>query len=314
MQRKKVMAFNVNDVRFRRLGYLGVNVSDLQKSREFYEHKVGLKVDVAPTGSHLFLRCSDRHHDLVLYQSNEPGLKRIAWQMENAAALTAVRTHFADIGVETSDVSKQERADLAISEAFRATEPTTGATFEFYVDMAAAPSAYVPTHTKITRLGHVVLTSPDRLATETFLMEHLNFRVSDRIDGTVTFMRAFPNPYHHTLGVGQGAAAGLNHINFMVTEMADIGKGNNRMKQGGVPIVYGIGKHPPSESVFLYFLDPDGHTVEYSFGMEEFPERDPRAPRNLPASLESIDYWGGVPDMRFAKAGTLERLRKLNES
>jgi 2,3-dihydroxy-p-cumate/2,3-dihydroxybenzoate 3,4-dioxygenase len=302
-------AMAIDEIRFQRLGYLALNVSDLQKSREFYEQKVGLTVDREAAGGHLFLRCSNRHHDLVLYEDGVPGVKRIGWQMESAAALAAVRAHFAELGIGVQAVAREECADLAISEACRATEPTTGATFEFYVDMGAAPAAYQPTHTRITRLGHVVLMSADRLATEAFLVQHLNFRVSDRIDGTVTFMRAFPNPLHHTLGVGQGAAAGLNHINFMVTELADVGKGNNRMKQAGIPIVFGIGKHPPSESIFLYFLDPDGHTVEYSFGMEEFPEHDPRAPRNLPRSLESIDYWGGVPDTRYGKLGVLERLQ-----
>jgi 2,3-dihydroxy-p-cumate/2,3-dihydroxybenzoate 3,4-dioxygenase len=48
-----------------------------------------------------------------------------------------------------------------------------------------------------------------------------------------------------------------------------------RMKKKQVPIVFGPGRHPPSGSVFLYFLEPDGMTLEYSFGMEEFPEREP---------------------------------------
>jgi 2,3-dihydroxy-p-cumate/2,3-dihydroxybenzoate 3,4-dioxygenase len=34
--------------------------------------------------------------------------------------------------------------------------------------------------------------------------------------------------------------------------------------------------------MFLGYLDPDGLTIEYTFGMEEFPEVEPRAPRLLP--------------------------------
>lgn len=298
----------LEQIRYRRLGYVALNVTDLAASRAFYEAKVGLKVDEDATGGRLFLRCSDLHHDIALYQGGSPGVKRIAWQMESVKALDAIKAHFGEIGVPVVDVSAAELDDLAITHAFRSTEPTTGVTYEFYVDMADAPAPYEPTHTKIARLGHVVLTSADRPATEKFMMEHMNFRVSDRIQNMVTFMRCFPNPYHHSLGVGAGPQSGLNHVNFMVTELADVGKGNNRMKQGNVPIVYGIGKHPPSESIFLYFLDPDGLTIEYSFGMEEFPEVEPRAPREMPAGMESIDYWGGIPDMRFAKVGALEPL------
>ena len=300
---------SIDDIRYRRIGYVALTVTDLEKSRHFYETLVGLKMDEEPDGECAFLRCSDRHHDLVLYRGPEPAMKRVGWQMESEKALDAVRAHFGELGIECVAVDVEERSRLGIGEAFRVTEPTTGATFEFYCHMDAAPGPYEQTHTKIARLGHLVLSSPDRAATEKFLMEEMNFRVSDRIKGMVTFMRCFPNPYHHSFGVGSAKTAGLNHVNFMVTEMADVGKANNRMKKAGVPIVYGIGKHPPSESVFIYFLDPDGMTVEYSYGMEEFPEEAPRTPRELPASLESIDYWEGVPDPRMAKVGILEPLK-----
>lgn len=299
---------SLDEVRYSRLGYIALNVTDLAASREFYESKVGLKVDKDADNGCLYLRCGDLHHDIVLYEGGDPGVKRIAWQMESLKALEAIKSHFGEIGLPVVNVSESEMADLTITHAFRSTEPTTGATYEFYVDMAPAPTPYEPTHTKIARLGHVVLTSQDRPATEKFMMEHMNFRVSDRIQNVVTFMRCFPNPYHHSFGVGAGPLPSLNHVNFMVTELADVGKGNNRMKQADVPIVYGIGKHPPSESIFLYFLDPDGMTIEYSFGMEEFPEVAPRDPREMPPSLESIDYWGGIPDPRFAKVGALEPL------
>lgn len=300
---------SIDQVRYQRLGYLALNVSNLAASQNYYENLKGLQVDEPARDGVLFLRCSDRHHDLVLYEGGEPGLKRAAWQMESDAALDALLTHLVEIGIATVPVSDEEAAFLQISRAFRMTEPTTGAVLEFYVDMASAPSSYVQTHTKITRLGHVVLNSTDRDATEKFFREHLNFRVSDRIGTMVSFMRAFPNPLHHTLGVGAGETCGLNHINFMVTELADIGKAANRMKQAGVDVVFGIGKHPPSESYFIYFLDPDGMTTEYSFGMEEFPEVGAREPRMMPPQLESLDYWGGIPDMRFAKQGKLEPLR-----
>jgi 2,3-dihydroxy-p-cumate/2,3-dihydroxybenzoate 3,4-dioxygenase len=299
----------VEDIRYRRLGYVALNVSDLATSRRFYETLVGLKVDEDAEGGRLFLRCSDRHHDLILHESPVAGVKRIGWQMESGKALAAAREHLEEIGITCHPVSAEEEAELGIGGgAFRIVEPTTEATFEFYVTMSEAPSIYLSTHTKIARLGHIVLSSTDRPATEAFLSDHLNCRVSDRIEGMVTFMRCFPNPYHHSLGVGAAPKAGLNHLNFMVTEMADIGKANNRMKQNDVPIVYGIGKHPPSESYFLYFLDPDGMTIEYSYGMEEFSEFDPRPPRELPASLESIDYWGGIPDPRSGKTGVFEKL------
>ena len=292
------------DVRYQRLGYVALNVSDLARARRFYSDIVGLHAEAAGPDE-VLLRCSDRRFDILL-RAGEPGLKRAAWQMEDANALEALRGEMAKAGVKVTPVPRPETDRLGLSEAFRISEPITGAVFEFYVDMALASGPFAPTHTKIARLGHVVLNSPDREATERFLTDHMNFRVSDRIEGFVSFMRCFPNPYHHSMGVGSGPEPGLNHVNFMVTDLDDVGRAFNRMKANDVPIVYGMGKHPPSESVFLYFLDPDGITVEYSYGMEEFPEAGAREPRMMGPTLDSIDYWGGVPDPRFAKTGRIE--------
>jgi 2,3-dihydroxy-p-cumate/2,3-dihydroxybenzoate 3,4-dioxygenase len=172
--------------------------------------------------------------------------------------------------------------------------------------MKSAPP-FKPTHTSIARLGHAVINSPDRSATEQFLTDHMNFRVSDRIEGLTSFMRCFPNPYHHSMGVGVGARASLNHVNFMVSDIDDIGRAMYRCKKFDSPVVFGPGKHPPSESVFLYFLDPDKLTLEYSFGMEEFPEIEAREPRAMPAVRESVDYWGAIPDPAFSKVGEIEK-------
>jgi 2,3-dihydroxy-p-cumate/2,3-dihydroxybenzoate 3,4-dioxygenase len=174
--------------------------------------------------------------------------------------------------------------------------------------MDDAADAYEPGVAKIVRLGHVVLGTNTYEQTERYFADALNYRVSDRIDGAVTFMRCFPNPLHHSFGLSNADVNRLHHVNFMVTDIDDIGKAIYRARKLDVPVVFGPGRHPPSESVFFYFLDPDGLTLEYSFGMEEFPETHAREPRRLPHALESIDYWGAIPDARFGNTGAIERL------
>lgn len=296
---------SVSSIRYQRLGYVALNVSDVENSLRFYTDLVGLSSE--RLGENVLLRCSGRRFDMLLTSGGVPGLKRLGWQMESDDALNAAREEFAKDGLRVTAVPKKETDRLGLSEAFRISEPTTGAIFEFYVDMAPAAGPFAPTHTKIARLGHVVVNTTDREGMEKFLTGRMNFRVSDRIDGMVSFMRCFPNPYHHSFGVGASPKAGLNHVNFMVTDLDDVGRAHNRMKAKNVPIVFGPGKHPPSESVFLYFLDPDGMTIEYSYGMEEFPEMAAREPRMMPATLASVDYWDGLPDPRFAKVGEVEK-------
>ncbi len=296
------------DFRYRRLGYVALNVSDVERSAQFYRDFVGLMpAGNALNGEHLF-RCSERHHDVVLHQSDAVGLRRVGWEMESAKDVANIRGHLQSLDIEPHPVAAAECEALGISDAFRVTEPNTGATFEYFHSLRKAASEFVPSAAKIARLGHMVLFAKDHKAAEQFFLEQLNFRASDRIEGTVTFMRCFPNPLHHSFGLGNAGENRLNHVNFMVTDMDDIGRAMYRMKKAQVPIVFGPGRHPPSESVFLYFLDPDGLTLEYSFGMEEFPELNPRQPRLLPPGLKSIDFWGAVPEPGFASKGAIEPL------
>jgi len=295
------------DFRYRRLGYVALNVSDVERSLAFYRDFVGLMpAGRALNGEHL-MRCSERHHDVVLRQG-EVGLRRVGWEMESARDLERIGAHMRSLDIPTHAVARDECTALGVRDAFRVTEPTTGTTFEYFHSFATAATPFEPTVAKIARLGHVVLFAADKAKSEQFFLDELNFRASDRIEGGVTFMRCFPNPLHHSFALGAASENRLNHVNFMVTDMDDIGQALWRMKKQNVPIVFGPGRHPPSGSVFLYFLEPDGMTLEYSFGMEEFPERDARPPRLLPPGLKSIDYWGAVPEPGFASKGAIERL------
>jgi 2,3-dihydroxy-p-cumate/2,3-dihydroxybenzoate 3,4-dioxygenase len=170
----------------------------------------------------------------------------------------------------------------------------------------AASKPFAISHTKIQRLGHVVFSTPLEKESIAFFRDVLNFRESDSIGEATTFMRPFPNPFHHGIGIGKSAKRVFHHLNFMVSEIDDIGKAQNRMKKHDVPVVFGPGRHPASSSVFFYFLEPDGMTLEYSFGMEEFSEVDPREARRLPMAPEYIDEWGSVRDPRMGQTGEIE--------
>ncbi len=296
------------DFRYRRLGYVALNVSDLARSGAFYEEIVGLQPSGAALAGERLYRCTQRHHDVVLHQAAAPGLRRVAWEMESADDLERLERHLQSLGMRTFDVAAEECAALGLARAVRVIEPHLGAVFEYFHTMVSAATSYVPTVTRIARLGHVVLATDAHADTERFFLDQLNYRASDRIEGAVTFMRCWPNPLHHSFGLSKGSSKRLHHVNFMVTDIDDVGRAMYRLKKHDVPIVFGPGRHPPSESIFLYFLDPDELTVEFSFGMEEFPEIAPREPRLLPMSLQSIDYWGSVPDPRFAAQGVIAPL------
>src|SRR3546814_17457917 len=99
----------------------------------------------------------------------------------------------------------------------------------------------------------------------------------------------FTTLFRSSFAILAGPDDGFNHVKFMVSDLGHVGRAINRMKAANVPIVFGPGRHEPSGSIFLYFLDPDGMTAEYSFGMEEFDEVGAREPPELAATPEVLD-------------------------
>lgn len=293
--------------RYTKLGYVALNVSDTGRSKHFYETLWGLEHTETNAAGEVFLRCSDDHHNLILYRGAKPGLKRIGWELESEVDLDKITSILERNGQKVREVDAGERSALHQGRTIRFTDPFTGASHEYYsAQHILGGKPWKPTVAKIQRLGHVVLKTPRYEEALAFYLDVLNFRVSDQIDGFISFMRCFPNPFHHSFGLAKSTAGQLHHVNFMVTEVDDIGKGMWRFQRNDVPIVRGPGRHPPSGSMFLYVLDPDGITAEYSFGMEEFPEVAPRRPRLLPPVPESIDYWGCPTDPRQGATGVIE--------
>ncbi len=68
--------------RYRKLGYVALNVNDIENSMTFYRDIVGLDLTDS-TDQTAFFRCSQDHHNVILYEAEKPGLKRIGWEVEN---------------------------------------------------------------------------------------------------------------------------------------------------------------------------------------------------------------------------------------
>lgn len=291
--------------RYEKLGYAALNVTDLDRSIPFYQQLMGLDL-VSRQDGVAYLRCSRDHHNLVLYAAKTPGIKRVAFKMATQVDLTLAFEHFQASGLAPCWLGDDECRALQQGSTFRVREPSTTVLMEFYDRMTQLALPFEPMHTKIARIGHVVLATPHYPEAMARLTSVFNFVVSDFVEDKFSWMRCHPNPLHHSLAVGYSETTHLHHINFMVTDVDDVGKALNRMRNAGVEIVFGPGRHLPSTSIFLYFLDPDGMTMEFSFGMEEFPEQHPREPRMLEMHPNTMDIWGSRPGERFGRGGNIE--------
>lgn len=301
-------------IRYSKLGYVALNVTDLNKSADFYKNIVGLELVELVPDEVAYFRCSFDHHNVVLYPAQQPGLKRVAFEVEDANQLDVAIDRISKFGLTCQEVDASELTSLHQSRTIRFLEPKSGVTFELYYEMKQFETPYTstPINSKpvhITQLGHAVLEVEDQDFDELlqFLIETMNFKISDVSGDQIgwAWLRAFPNPLHHTFAINRGKQKRLNHVSFQIQAIDDLGISQKRLVDNQVPIVFGPGRHAPSRSLFLYYLDPDGLTLEYSQGMEEFPEENPREPRVLQPTMETLDLWGGTPDPRFGSVGTL---------
>ena len=94
--------------RYRKPGYVALNVTDLARSIHFYRDLVGLQLEAQVGDELAFLRCSDDHHNLVLCRAAEPGIKRMAFELESAADLAQARAHVLQQGWAVHDLPADE--------------------------------------------------------------------------------------------------------------------------------------------------------------------------------------------------------------
>ena len=119
------------------------------------------------------------------------------------------------------------------------------------------------------KISHIVLHSPDNKAMARFFVDVLGFRVSDWIGEFMCFLRC--NSAHHRIAILPGPPC-LNHVAYDMLTIDDMMSGVRRLKQDGVDIRWGPGRHVAGNNTFSYFATPNEFGVEYTSELEEVDE------------------------------------------
>jgi 2,3-dihydroxy-p-cumate/2,3-dihydroxybenzoate 3,4-dioxygenase len=296
--------------RYKKLGYVALNVTDLARTHDFVMNVYGLdEAGTGPGGERYYRVCGD-HHSVVLHEAKTAGFKRAGWQLDGAAEVEKAFEHFSKLQWKPQWVVDEERAPLGLtfSKVFRVREPFTGCMFEYYDRIEQTMVPFSKRLVKIERLGHVGISVPDVLGGAGHFEKNLGFTVSDYVGKFAALMRVHGSPLHHSVGLAFAPQRHFQHINCMVSDIDDIGRAIWRLKKNNVKVVFGPGRHPTSDSIFIYFHDPDGLTWEYSFGMELFPPDNvgARPARIMSTAPQDIDLWGAGMEPEFGKYGDIE--------
>lgn len=268
--------------------YVGYGVTDLEAERAYYADVFGLEPVPSEDGMAWFkAQGHDEHHVIRLRQADENRIDVIALAADSRADVDAL------FGKVTAAGCKVVHAPRAL------TTPGGGYGFRFFSPdgLQLEVSAEVARGSKreITRwegvpvkISHIVLHSPDHHALVKFFTDVLGFKVSDWLGDFMCFLRC--NSAHHRFAILPGPPC-LNHVAYDMLGVDDMMRGILRLKQKGVNIGWGPGRHTAGNNTFSYFVTPGGFVTEYTSELEEvdFETREPTV--YTPAPL-IMDQWG----------------------
>lgn len=278
---------NLHDIRYVRLG-----TANLDETVRFATTVLGLEM-VRKEGGCVYLRGDDRDHTLV-YFAGDPMDHTTAFELERAedieSAAIALENHGHAVRLGTRDECEQRRVDAFINFL----DPSGNS-----VDLVWRPKhsgrRYFPSRDAgITGFSHVGLRTTDARRDEAFWTNVCNARVSDWI-GEAPLLRI--DEVHHKIALFPSKHAGIQHINHQVASIDDIMRSYYMLRERGVRIVFGPGRHPTSGAMFLYFEGPDGMTYEYSSGVRMITDEEGYRPRQFPFEPSGFCAWGARPDI-----------------
>lgn len=131
------------------------------------------------------------------------------------------------------------------------------------------------TPVKVKKIGHVVFSVSDMERSTKFWTDIMGFKVSDRNEHGMVFLRHGLD--HHTIALAPAKTGadlpkegqtGFHHFAMEVGSVTELFKIRDFLKAKGVPIVYegrrGAGCNPGVE-----FKDPDGFNIELYASMDQ---------------------------------------------
>ena len=117
-------------IRYRKLGYVELMVTDIERSAAFYRDIVGLEpAGEGPEGERRF-RCSEDPYAVVLHQADQPGFRRGGWMLEDERQFESLHGALKSAGVAFESLSDFECKSRGLGRATRIVEPSMGATLE----------------------------------------------------------------------------------------------------------------------------------------------------------------------------------------
>ena len=273
----------VTDIR-----YVGYGVENFDAERAFYADNWGL-VEVAAEDGLVWFKThgDDEHHVVRLHKSDAGHVEVIALAAGSRDDVDALHDKVAQSGCRIVHAPRDLDAPGG-GYGFRFFSPD-GLPFEISADVAKLDKREIERWEGIPiRISHIVLHSPDHQAAVRFFCDVLGFRVSDWLGDFMGFLRC--NSAHHRLAILPGPPC-LNHVAYDMVNADAMLRGVSHLKERGIDIRWGPGRHTAGDNTFSYFVTPGGFAVEYTAELEEVDFESHEAKVHEPGP-RVMDQWG----------------------
>jgi catechol 2,3-dioxygenase len=279
---------------------VALHVPDLAVAESFYTTIWHLEV-VARTDSAIYLRGTGAdHHVLALHQGTEEAqIRYVTLRARDASALDTVALAAVQAGGQVLQ-AKAPVSEPGGGMAVIVADPD-GRIFQVVHGDVLHADAH-EAKDKPMRLAHAVLNSHHVEATRTFMEAVFDFSLSDRTR-IMAFMRC--NSDHHSIALGDTDNDALNHIAFLMPDLASVMRGAGRMKDAGYATEWGPGRHGPGDNAFNYFVGPFDVVIEYTAEVEQIDDSyQAGQPNDWTWPPGRVDQWGisAPPGARLKEA------------
>jgi 2,3-dihydroxy-p-cumate/2,3-dihydroxybenzoate 3,4-dioxygenase len=278
---------DLRDIRYVRLG-----TRDVEGASRYATSILGLQAAGRENGCRYF-RSDGRDHTLAYFEG-DPSDHAVGFDVSDAAALDAAAAEIDACDLPVAWGTRAQCEARRVARMLRFADPS-GNAIELVHGAAAGDRPYAASREAgITGFSHIGLRTTEPARDEAFWTRVCNARVSDRI-GAAPLLRI--DAVHHKLALFPSTHAGVQHVNHQVAGVDDVMRAYYWLRERGVRIVFGPGRHPTSSAIFLYFEGPDGMVYEYSTGVRLIEDEAGHRPRQFPFEPASFCMWGSRPDI-----------------
>jgi 2,3-dihydroxy-p-cumate/2,3-dihydroxybenzoate 3,4-dioxygenase len=275
------------------VSYVRLGTRDLGGAARFAVDYLGLQVSEHRKGTVCF-KSDAREHTLCYFEGN-PADQAVAFEVRDQDDLDMAASELERLGHAVRGGSESEAAARHVKGLIAFKDPSGNGIELVYRPEHSGKRYHSSRDAGVTGFSHVGLCSSDVIRDEQFWTTVCNARVSDRI-GDAPLLRL--DEVHHSIALFPSDRSGIQHINHQVETGDDVMRSYHFLKERGVPITFGPGRHPSSSARFLYFEGPDGMVFEYSSGVKSIADELLYRERQFPFEPKGFCFWGAKPRIR----------------